>query len=289
MDDSSKDGLEGVARSSSTSSPTPSSGAVPFYSIGYYKSYFDISTDTLFSRMGRALNPASAPFYADEAAAPPDLYGPFWITSTLVLLIAVCANLGSYIDYYYVESDASTEEGSVPVAREPWKYNFSNLSVATSVLYSLISWVPVVLYFLLSRSGQAKGLVEVVSMMGYSFTPLLFVTLLLVIPSPILRWVVVAVGCVLQSWFLVKNLWTDRSNSKVMPVVILAVAICLGLALLYRWSAAHTQQLSHLLSAALSSADLCSDCFICYNAGTSSLSECETARHEGSDCEPMPL
>ena len=215
----------GGAGPSSSASPSDASsgGAAPIYSLNYYKPYFDVSTDLLFSRLFRALNPASTAFYTDESS--PDLYGPFWVTTTLILLIAVCSNLASYLDWRYGPNDG----------KGTWSYDFAKLSVACSVLYSLITWVTVVLYFFLARAGQGRGLIELVSVMGYSLTPLLLVSLLLVIPLSLLQWVVVALGCVVQSWFMVKNVWVDRSNAKVTPVIAALVAGDVGLALLFKW------------------------------------------------------
>ena len=158
---SASDSLPGSSSSSHTlrdaSSPSPSSSAsaanAPFYSLNYYKPYFDITTDVLFSRMFRAVNPSSTTLYTDDAS--PDLYGPFWITTTLCLLLAICSNLASYIDY----KTADRVEGDDD--RGEWKYDFRTLTVSVSVFYSLITWVPLVFYVLLrprrppARSGGA--------------------------------------------------------------------------------------------------------------------------------------
>ena len=209
-----------------SSSPSPSdadAANAPIYALAYYKPYFDISTDLLFSRLFRAVNPASSAFYTDESN--PDLYGPFWLTTTLILVIAVSSNLSSYIDWKWGENQGLGN----------WAYDFRKLSVACTVFYSLITWVTLALYFFLHRAGQGRGLIELVSVMGYSFTPLLFVSMLLVIPVGVLQWMAVAVGAVVQSWFMVKNVWVDRSNAKVAPIVMAVVAGDVGLALLFKW------------------------------------------------------
>ena len=231
---SATDSLPGSSSSSSlsasSSSPSSASAAnAPFYSLNYYKAYFDITTDVLFTRMFRAVNPVSPALFSDDST--PDLYGPFWIASTLCLLVAVCSNLALYIQH--------TTETGPDVAQ--WQYNFNTLSVAVSVFYSLITWVPVVYFFLLTRAGQPKGLVELICVQGYSFTVLLAVCLLMLIPNNPFQWVVVAVGAVVQSWFVVKNVWTDRSVAAVMPIVTGIAAVQVGQALLFKWSAIPTR------------------------------------------------
>ena len=231
---SASDSLPGSSSTSSlnASSSSPSSASAtyaPFYSLNYYKPYFDITTDVLFSRMLRAVNPVSTTLYTDDAN--PDLYGPFWITSTLCLLVAVCSNLATYIDEHYI--DVPFHNPGEEVAT--WQYDFDKLSVAVSVFYSLITWVPLVYFFLLTRAGQPKGLIELICVQGYSFSVLLAVCLLMLIPNSVWQWVVVAVGAVVQCWFVVKNVWTDRSVAAVMPVATGIAAIQVGLALLFRW------------------------------------------------------
>ena len=243
---SASDSLPGSSSSSSldaSSSPSSAHSAssasalnAPFYSLNYYKAYFDITTDVLFSRMFRAVYPLSTALYSDDAA--PDLYGPFWIASTLCLLVAVTSNLAAYIDLktrptqYYPLQEGQTEAQPIPIV---WQYDFQKLSVAVSVFYSLITWVPVLYFALLTRAGQPKGLVELICVQGYSFSVLLAVCLLMLIPSSTWQWIVVAVAAVVQCWFVVKNVWTDRGVTAVMPIVTGIAAIQVGVALLFKW------------------------------------------------------
>ena len=229
---SASDSLPGSSSSSTldASSSSPSSSAhsanAPFYSLNYYKPYFDITTDVLFARMMRAVNPKSTVLYTDDAT--PDLYGPFWITTTLCLLLAVCSNLASYIEL----KTSVHEEGE----KEPsWHYDFRTLTVSVSVFYSLITWVPVVFYVLLSRAGHPRGLVELICIQGYSFSVLLGVIVMMLIPVSGLRWTVVAVGAFIQCWFVVKNVWTDRSVVAAMPIVTGLAGLQVGLGLLLIW------------------------------------------------------
>ena len=239
---SASDSLPGSSSISSldaSSSPSSSSAsaAAPFYSLNYYKPYFDITTDVLFTRMFRVVNPASITLHSEDAT--PDLYGPFWITTTLCLLTAVCANLYKYIRHRLREQELQPDDEPL----DEWHYDFKMLSVSVSVFYSLITWVPVISFVLLSRAGQPKGLLELICIQGYSFTVLLAVCLLLIIPSLTFQWVVVAVGAVVQTWFVVKNVWTDRSVAAVLPIVVGIAALQVGLALLFKWSQHHRHTL----------------------------------------------
>ncbi len=107
----------------------------------------------------RALVPTSSYFYsasgvdASGADDKPDLYGPFWITSTLVFLMAATGNFASYL---------STDTGKV------WQYDMEKLSVAATVFYSFILPVPILVYFALRQFAQPKPLVLIISLYGYS-------------------------------------------------------------------------------------------------------------------------
>lgn len=229
------DSKESLAAGSSvsSSSPTPSVAATnaAFYSLDYYKGYFDFPTEVILSRLYRSIAPTSTPFYIDDSQ--PDLYGPFWITTTLILFVAVCSNLYDYIEYD--EAAHTTVDGNGDTVVEKWRYDFNTVTVATSICYSCITWIPVILYFFLQRTDAGKPLIELISIIGYSFTPLLITCWLLVIPVNILQWLIVSAGCAVQSWFVVKNVWTDRSNVKVFPIIVCLLAGYTGLALLFKW------------------------------------------------------
>jgi hypothetical protein len=67
-----------------------------YFSLSYYQQWFEIDTDLLVKRVLKSLLPALAPFYT-ESDPTPDLYGPFWITTTLIVDIAFASNLANYI------------------------------------------------------------------------------------------------------------------------------------------------------------------------------------------------
>eukprot|EP00658_Telonema_sp_P-2_P004379 TRINITY_DN1163_c0_g1_i2.p1 TRINITY_DN1163_c0_g1~~TRINITY_DN1163_c0_g1_i2.p1 ORF type:complete len:162 (-),score=30.98 TRINITY_DN1163_c0_g1_i2:899-1384(-) len=68
------------------------------FSVEFYRQYFDVDTDQVQSRIMKALKPMSSSFI-DEVGPNPDLYGPFWISATLVFVTAAAGNLASYISH----------------------------------------------------------------------------------------------------------------------------------------------------------------------------------------------
>ena len=91
----------------------------------------------VLNRLKASLFPRPRGVFFDLISCNPDLYGPFWIATTLILSMAVTGNLASFFAF-------------VPSADRPeWTYNFNQLTLAGSVVYSYVSLLPLVLWLLL--------------------------------------------------------------------------------------------------------------------------------------------
>lgn len=224
-----------------------------FYQLEYYQHYFDVTTAQMRGRLFRALIPYTK-FYHDEDSKP-DLYGPFWITSTLIFLLAAGGNFANYLSFLANSSqttfDPTGSSGTNDTSSHPspsetmtgiivWSYNFQKVSVAASVFYCWISILPLVIYCTFSRMTvqdgvQQKGLVEIASLFGYSLVTFLPVCILCIPPIALLRWISVGVAFLWSSYFLIKNLGADPHNKAVFPVVAGIIAMNLGIALLTKF------------------------------------------------------
>ncbi len=71
------------------------------YSI--LKTYFNITTNDVRSRLLHSLVPFNPKFY-DISQQTPDLYGPFWIYTTLIFIIAAAGSLSGYLQNNTSES-----------------------------------------------------------------------------------------------------------------------------------------------------------------------------------------
>ena len=68
----------------------------PCLTIEFFVQYFDVSTDDIRNRLITSLIPFNSRFhqlYKDK----PDLYGPFWIYTTLIIMLAIAGNLSRYL------------------------------------------------------------------------------------------------------------------------------------------------------------------------------------------------
>jgi protein YIPF1/2 len=73
------------------------SGCTKYCKLDYYKQYFDIGEPEVISRLKSAvIIPHTSDFIA-RTSGKPDFYGPFWVLTTLILLLGVIGNLANYL------------------------------------------------------------------------------------------------------------------------------------------------------------------------------------------------
>ena len=94
--------------------PVPS-GVAAFWTISYYQPLFDVDTVQVLNRIKGSLLPRPRGAFFELIAANPDLYGPFWVATTLIFAMAITGNLASYLAF------ATTE------TNKKWTYDFSQV------------------------------------------------------------------------------------------------------------------------------------------------------------------
>eukprot|EP00457_Paulinella_chromatophora_P010519 gb/GEZN01010625.1/.p1 GENE.gb/GEZN01010625.1/~~gb/GEZN01010625.1/.p1 ORF type:complete len:290 (-),score=36.01 gb/GEZN01010625.1/:334-1203(-) len=189
-----------------------------FFSIDYYRQFYDVTTMLVLVRLGRGFVPNGKPFFREGEKA--DLYGPFWICTTLIFLMAAG---GNFADYLHAEPGHA------------WKYNFRMVNWAAWVFYSAITVIPVAVWFALNRH-MPKLLVDIIALYGYSFIVYIPACILCTFPSVVLRVLVMLVATAVSTVFLVSNLAKPEERKTVIPI-LLAVSLChLGIGFVsYKW------------------------------------------------------
>ncbi|GFH21390.1 Yip1 domain-containing protein [Haematococcus lacustris] len=71
----------------------------PFYNVRRYRPYFNISTKEVLWRVGNSFIGAFRANFMQVTQEAPDLYGPFWIATTLIFVTAVAGNYANYIEF----------------------------------------------------------------------------------------------------------------------------------------------------------------------------------------------
>eukprot|EP00466_Bigelowiella_natans_P000674 jgi/Bigna1/85019/estExt_fgenesh1_pg.C_10616 len=160
-------------------------------SLAYYKQFFNVTSTQIVRRLIRSIDvrPDAPLFYVDDSK--PDMYGPFWVCTTLVFLMAATGNVA-----HYIESSK----------KELWKYDSRKLTTAAWIFYSSISIIPIGVWFALGHLNHAKSLIEVISIYGYSLFVFIPTCVICVFPSEALRWTCVILSFLTSSIFIVRNL-----------------------------------------------------------------------------------
>lgn len=139
--------------------------------------------------------------FFESIATKPDLYGPFWISTTLVFLVAVTANINAYL--------STSTNGE-------WSYNIKFLSVASSVIYGFCLLNPGFLWLSLKYQNiQNLGSIQSLTIYGYSIITFLPASILCIIPNHGVQWASVFVAFGFSTVFLSRNLWKLLTGSSV--------------------------------------------------------------------------
>jgi hypothetical protein len=210
----------GAASSLPLPATASSSSKRYLWSIAFYAQYFDVDTSSVLSRCWAALYPRAN--FLDVLEGNPDLYGPFWIATTVVLILFLGGTISQYL--------ASTGQG-------PYAYDFQLLSGAAGLIYGYTLVVPIVLFGALRYFGsESANLLECWALYGYS--NLVWIPVALISASGIntLNWIFVAVGLALSVTFLLRNLYpvlsaTDRQTSKILLILVIAAHLGLAIAI----------------------------------------------------------
>ncbi|KAK9477992.1 hypothetical protein V1514DRAFT_332547 [Lipomyces japonicus] len=197
------------------------------WTINYYSQFFNVETADVFQRCIYSLYPRNS--FIDAVGDNPDLYGPFWIASTVIVVLFFSSTIAGAIASH--------------VAGVRYEYNFGLLSAAAGLMYGYTFVVPIVLWAVLKwyKSEHAK-LLECITLYGYANTIWVPVALVAISPieifnfptiSNVVRWIVAAVGFAVSTTFLVRNLYPVlNSTEEARTAKILLVAVVGGHAIL---------------------------------------------------------
>jgi hypothetical protein len=190
------------------------------WTMDYYRVFFNVSTREVLGRLVRCLLPFRSDFYSKTET--PDMYGPFWIVTTLVVILAVTGNFASFI--HSMESETQIQ----------WKYDFEKVTIAASVFYTMLSIVPLLVYLALRRigvTGSNLWITHILSLYGYSFFSYVPAAVLCVIPIETVRWVAILLCFLLSSYFLGRNIrsyfpvdqldWDNQAKAKGTMLLIM--------------------------------------------------------------------
>jgi hypothetical protein len=194
------------------------------WSLAFYAQFFDVDTSTVLTRCRHALLPflPNTPPFLDTLDGNPDLYGPFWIATTVVVILFLTGTIS-----HKLASENKTH----------FSYDFGLLSGAAGLIYGYTLFVPAGLWAALRWFGaQGVELVECWALYGYG--NLFWIVVALVSWSPLngLNYALVGLGYAVSVFFLIKNLYpvisaTDKKTSQILLVLVVVLHAGLAVAI----------------------------------------------------------
>jgi protein YIPF1/2 len=138
----------------------------PMLSLGFYAQFFDVDTNEVLRRCWAALYPR-APFL-DVLDGNPDLYGPFWIATTVVFILFLAGSINSM--WGRLSGDGGESTG----------FDWALLSGSAGLIYGYTGLVPVGLWAVLRWFGsESANLLECWCLYGYAnliWVPVAFIS-----------------------------------------------------------------------------------------------------------------
>jgi len=158
-----------------------------------------------------------------EYQKKPDLYGPFWLLWTLVVVLTISGNLSRYLEF----DDPSQ-----------FTYTFNIVPTSISVLFGIVIFVPFTIKMAIRFFGHSDPQVPLLHGIGiysYSFSSFLFASLLCgAIPVEWVQWLLIIYSACTSLMFLTSVYWAELSttmDSKKRTIVIAGIC-CVQLTLL---------------------------------------------------------
>ncbi|CDW76090.1 yip1 domain containing protein [Stylonychia lemnae] len=172
----------------------------PCLSIDFFQVYFDVSTADIIGRLIASLIPFNRKFYTMYKSKP-DLYGPMWIYTTLIIVLTVAGNYSLYL-----QSDKT----------QKFVYKFNFIPIAATVIYSAGLGLPFALKLLMKFMGAnffSGSFIEILGIYAYSFTSFLFTAFVCAFPISGLQWGFLIYSAVTSTGFLMVTYWNDLQES----------------------------------------------------------------------------
>ncbi|QPG77183.1 hypothetical protein FOA43_004590 [Brettanomyces nanus] len=138
------------------------------FSLNYYRKYFDLNTKDFFANCWKSLNPFTK-LDQYEFQQVGDLYGPVWITATLIFLLFFCNSVAQIITSWLLnKSEDDTETLHINY--------FKILLSSINLLYGYIFIVPLLLWAVLRFYFKVVNVIPVTKLISmYSYSNILWI------------------------------------------------------------------------------------------------------------------
>ncbi|KAL0236006.1 hypothetical protein GEMRC1_002588 [Eukaryota sp. GEM-RC1] len=204
----------------------------PFYKLSRYSFLFDVDTKDVLKRMGDAILPIKAKNFVPSLNNNPDFYGPFWIVTTLILLLSMGGNFNSLWNAVFND--------------EEFHFNVALVGRAVSIMYFYFGLMPSVMWALYAWIAPVcPRLRELYCIYGYSSTIYLATFFIDLMPLALFWWLSGVIGGTVAGLFTMQALLgvvetvptvegKIPNNSKSVMLSMVAGGVQVGFALLLK-------------------------------------------------------
>ena len=182
--------------------------ACAIFTIEYWKEYFDVSEQEIVSKLKSTLNPTQTAFeFLIDSKV--DLYGPFWISTTLIFSMIVMPQFWRVL----LLSDDS--------------FDIAKIGFAFTLIYGALAAFTFTLYGMSVYAGTKVGLFKIAAVYGYSYTSFLIAAVGTLLWFPAIKLSLILLATVHSILFIVKafNPFIEKidQNSKVATFALIVL------------------------------------------------------------------
>jgi len=176
--------------------------------LSFLQAYFDIDTEDIKNRLISSLNPLNSNFI-QLINNKPDLYGPFWIYTTIIFIIAAS---GSFSKYLQGANDADYFQEFVPTA--------------AYVIYGVGFCLPFIIFILMYFFGSQINFMIILCIYAYSFT-IYAPVMIIIIPFEKIQGFLLFLAVLSSTIFIIVNFlaemnkYEDNKKYLVIGVIVL--------------------------------------------------------------------
>ena len=171
--------------------------------FSFIRPYFKVTFNDIKTRIIQSFNPLSNSFF-NIANDKPDLYGPFWIYTTLIYVMAA----GGALSYYFTDNKNNYFQSFVPVAG--------------SILYSFGFGFPLALWLCFKFFKIDMKYMTLICLYGYSLSCFVPVLIICAFGFNWIQWLVLTYAILNSTAFLLINLWNTikRQEDKTKYIIL---------------------------------------------------------------------
>lgn len=209
--------------------PSDVAGAFSIFNIKRYRRYFNVDTHEVLTRMLDSVIGFWKADFFEKTIDNADLYGPFWIATTLIFVSAVAGNCASYLSYAAHHSAKATAASDLV-----WYYDINKVSYSAILYYGYIGVVGSAAWGVLKFFSAAVALPQVWCIYGYALSIYIPTSVVCIVPMASVRWGLTAGATAISALFILANLRSpifENVGAKALPMylVLAAAHAALGL------------------------------------------------------------